>query len=158
MKAIILVITFTLITLLTNGQCNCETIHRDDGITVTQCESLLIASDNITQVGMAMASNGYDKFITITIRFATTAQTISGNLIIRLVDNNLITFELVNSGLSFIGNNQVAQAVFLTNQTDIAKLEKSNINTISFSLDDGLVRTHLASSNVDVLKTQVVCL
>ena len=158
MKTTILTLGLTLTALIANGQCNCEKINRDDGTTVTQCNALPVAYDNTTQVGLAAASNGEDKFITITVRFKSTAQDVAGDLSIRLADNNFMTFELVNSGLSFIGNSQVAQGVFLANETDIAKLKKSGIKTISFKLKDGLLRTYQATSNADVLKKQVACL
>ncbi|MCB0538744.1 MAG: hypothetical protein KDE33_14605 [Bacteroidetes bacterium] len=158
MKKAILTLTITLAALISYGQCNCEKINRDDGSRVTQCSPLPVAYDNTTQVGLAAASNGQDKFVTITIRFKSTAKDIVGNLSIRLEDNNLITFELVNSGLSLIGNSQVAQGVFLANETDIAKLKKSGIKTISFKLNDGLLRTYQATSNADILKKQVICL
>lgn len=147
-----------LIAFIVTAQCDCEKINRDDGVIVTQCNPLPVAYDNNTQVGLAAASNGREKYITITVRFKYTAQDITGNLSIRLADNNLITFELVNSGLAFIGNSQVAQGVFFANELDITKLKKSNIKTITFKLADGLLRTYQATSNADVLKSQVRCL
>lgn len=158
MKTTLLTLTLILTAFITSAQCNCEKINRDDGTTVTQCDALPVAYDNTTQVGLAAASNGNDKFITIAVRFKSNAQDITGGLSIRLADNNLMTFELVNSGLSSIGNSQMAQGVFTANDTDIAKLKKSGIKTISFKLKDGLLRTYQATSNANVLKEQVVCL
>lgn len=155
-------LTFTILLALTKifvyGQCNCEKINRDDGTKITQCISLPVAYDNTTQVGLAAASNGQDKFVTLTVRFKSTAQDITGNLSIRLNDNNLITFELVNAQLAYIGNSQVAQGVFLANNNEINMLKKTTIKTISFKLNDGLLRTYQATSNSDVLKNQVGCL
>jgi hypothetical protein len=158
MKITILTLTLILTTILTYGQCDCEKINRNDGTTVTQCNALPIAFDNTTQIGIAAASNGEDKFITITVRFKSSAQDLTGSLTLRLTDNNLLTFEIVNSGLSMMGNSQVAQGVFLTNVDDIAKLKKSEISTVSFKLNDGLLRTYQATSNQDILKKQVGCL
>jgi hypothetical protein len=158
MKTTILTLTLILTALIINGQCNCEKINRDDGTKVTQCNALPVAYDNTTQVGLAAASNGIDRFITVMVRFKSTAQDITGDLSIRLADNNLMTFELVNAGLSFIGNSQVAQGVFTAKETDIAKLKKSRIKTISFKLKDGLLRTYEASSNSDILKNQLTCM
>ena len=117
-----------------------------------------VAYDNSTQVGINAASNGENIFITLTIRFQTTAKNIVGNLSLRLVDNNLLNFSYVNSGLSFIGNSEVAQGIFLIKETDIAKLKTSRIMTISFKLNDGLLRTYQVNTNADVLKSQVSCL
>jgi hypothetical protein len=158
MKTTILTLTLILAALLSNGQCNCEKIYRDDGTTVTQCNALPVAYDNTTEVGLAAASNGINKFVTVTVRFNSTAQDITGDLSIRLEDNNLMTFELINAGLSFIGNSQVAQGVFTAKETDIAKLKTSGIKIISFKLEDGLLRTYEASSNSDILKKQLTCM
>jgi hypothetical protein len=140
------------------AQCDCEKIYRDDGSTITQCNALPVAYDNSTQVGIAAASNGIDKYLTITVRFKETALDITGNLTLRLIDSNLLTFELVNSQLAFIGNSQVAQAVFLIDDTKIVKLKNSGIKTISFKLKDNLLRTYQATSNTAVLKNQIICL
>ena len=158
MKTTILTVIFMLTTFSSNGQCNCQKINRDDGTIVTQCNPLPVAYDNSTQVGLAAASNGQDNFITVTVRFKSAAQDILGDLSIRLSDNNLITLELVNSGLSFIGNSQVAQGVYMADESHIAKLKKSGIKTISFKFKDGLLRSYQATSNADVLKEQVLCL
>jgi len=157
-------LTITLTTLLTltaifvQGQCNCETINRDDGTTIKTCQTLPVAYDNTTQIGLTVATNGMDKYVTVTVRFKSTAKNISGNLSIRLDDNNLMTFELVNAQLAYIGNSQVAVGVFLANDTDIVKLKKSGIKTIIIKLIDGLLRTYQAKMNTDVLKKQVGCL
>ena len=44
-------------------------IKRDDGTNIVQCNSLKVASDNNTQIGLAIASNGESYFITVLIRF-----------------------------------------------------------------------------------------
>lgn len=158
MKLLTLTIFLTLMTIFVHGQCNCEKINRDDGTKITQCNPLPVAYDNTTQVGLGAASNGQEKFLTVTVRFKLTAQNITDNLSIQLEDNNLMTFKLVNAQLAYIGNSQVAQGVFLVNNIEIDKLKKAMIKTISFKLKDGLLRTYQATSNVDVLKKQVLCL
>ena len=140
------------------SQCNCESINRADGIKIVQCNAMPLAYDNNTQVGVACASNGQDKFLNVAIRFKSTAQNISGNLTIRLEDNNMMTFRLVKAQLAYIGNSQVANAVFLTNSADVDKLKKSKIKTITFKLKDQLTRTYQATSNSDVLVNQLQCL
>lgn len=158
MYRIILLFILVHVADIAYGQCNCEKINRDDGTIINQCSALPVAYDNSTQVGINAASNGENIFITLTIRFQTTAKNIVGNLSLRLVDNNLLNFSYVNSGLSFIGNSEVAQGIFLIKETDIAKLKTSRIMTISFKLNDGLLRTYQVNTNADVLKSQVSCL
>jgi len=140
------------------SQCNCESINRGDGIKIVQCNAMPLAYDNNTQVGVACASNGQDKFLNVVIRFKSTAQNISGNLTIRLENNSMMSFSLVKAQLTYIGNSQVANAVFLTNSADVAKLKKSKIKTITFKLKDQLTRTYQATSNSDVLVNQLQCL
>lgn len=137
--------------------CDCQNIHRDDGTEITQCLSLPVASDSTLEFGLAIASNGQDKFITTTIRFFGNAKEITGNLSIRLKDNSLITFELVNKGLAYIGQNQVSQAVFALNENQIKKLKSSELLTISLKLDK-LIHTLECSENISILKEQLSCL
>jgi len=70
----------------------------------------------------------------------------------------MMTFRLVKAQLAYIGNSQVANAVFLTNSADVDKLKKSKIKTITFKLKDQLTRTYQATSNSDVLVNQLQCL
>lgn len=138
--------------------CNCEKIKREDGTIVSECATLPVASDNSTQLGFAALSNGQEKFVSVTVRFKYTAQDITGNLTLRLEDNNLITMNLVNKGLSYIGNSQVAQAVFSTTLNQLKKIKSSSIKTISIKLGDGLIRTYKAEMNSDILQNQLLCL
>lgn len=137
--------------------CDCQYIHRDDGTEITQCISLPVASDSTLEFGLAIASNGQDMFITTTIRFFETVKEINGNLSISLQDNNLMTLELVNKGLAYIGNNQVSQAVFALNAEKIKKLKSSDILTVSLKLDR-LTHTLECKENVSILKEQLICL
>ena len=56
MKKTILIFALAFISNLSFSQCNCETIKRDDGTNIVQCNSLPVASDNNTQIGLAIAS------------------------------------------------------------------------------------------------------
>jgi hypothetical protein len=158
MKVQALILLLILLSFISKGQCNCQKISRDDGTVVTQCNPVPVAYNDQTQVGLAVASNGEQKFVTITVRFKGSAQKIIGNLTIRLKDNNMITLELINSELSLIGNSEVAQGVFSANKSDLIKLKKAGIKTLSFELQDKLLRTFEATSNSGVLKTQIGCL
>lgn len=157
MKTIILLILCLGFAIANYAQCNCETIKRDDG-NVIQCIVLPVASDKTTQVGLSAASNGVDNFVSVTVRFSGNAVDFSGDLQLRLVDNNFITLEIVNSGLSIIGNSQVAQGVFLLSDEHLNKLKNSKIKTIIFKLKDGLNRAYQPEMNEDVLMKQVICL
>lgn len=140
------------------SQCNCETIKRDDGTNIVQCNVVQVASDNTTQIGLAAASNGEGIFITITIRFKNSAQNIVQNLFIRLEDNNMLSLPYVNSGLSYIGNSQVANGIFSLSELQAVKLKNSTIKTISVNLSDGFLRTYQLIMNNDVLMKQIKCL
>ena len=140
------------------AQCNCEKINRDDGTIVTQCMPLPISSDNNTQIGLSIASNGTNNFLSLTIRFKETAINVTSKITIRLSDNNMFSLELVNSALSYIGNSQVANAIFLLTDLNEALLKKSNIKTISFTLTDNLLHTYTVNMNGDIAKNQLTCL
>lgn len=139
------------------ANCNCEKIKRDDNTTVTQCPPLPVSSDNTTQIGLSVSSNGADKFLSLTIRFKETAINVIGNISIRLEDNNMFTLKLVNSGLSYIGNNEVTNAVFILTKENENLLKKSNIKTVSVTFKDNLLHTYTVSLNADIVKKQIVC-
>tara|TARA_B110000090_G_scaffold137645_1_gene151361 strand:- start:983 stop:1459 length:477 start_codon:yes stop_codon:yes gene_type:complete len=158
MKKTILFFVFSFISNLSHSQCNCENIKRDDGTNIVQCNSLKVASDNNTQIGLAIASNGESYFITVLIRFFNNAQNITGDLTLRLNDNNLLTLQLINNGLGYIGNNEVAQGIFILNSNHKNKIYNSSIKTISLKLSDNLIRTYKGEMNTDILMKQVKCL
>lgn len=137
--------------------CDCQVIHRDDGTDVTQCISLPVAKDSSLELGLSIASNGLDRFISVTIRYFGGALKITDDLSIRLKDNSMITFKLVNEGLSYIGNNQVAQGVFSLDKIKIQKLKSSDLMTISIKLEDKLVHTLECTDNLSILKEQLLC-
>ena len=157
MKFLILSVLLTT-TLIVSAQCNCELINREDGTTITQCPPLPVAFNDDTQVGVSASSNGESVYITVTVRFRYTADDFSGDLSIRLNDNNQINLEIVNSGLALVGNSQLAHAIFIADSNDILKLNKSGIKTISFRLKDGLLRTYEVKSNSTILMNQLTCL
>jgi len=157
-KTISIVLLFMLFSSVAFAQCNCEEIKRDDGTNITQCAVMQVASDQSTQVGMGTASNGEETFITITIRFKTTAKNIAKDLYIRLNDNNLISLPFVKSSLSYIGNSQVANGIFSLPVEQRTKFLQSPIKTISFNLSDGLQRTYQVEMNNDILIKQINCL
>ena len=95
MKKVLLLTWFTLIIFQVQAQCDCEKIQRSDGI-ITMCKTLPIAGDNTLQVGLSLANNGRDNFLNATIRFlSSNPLEINGDLSLRLIDNNLLTFKLV---------------------------------------------------------------
>jgi hypothetical protein len=157
-KRISIALFFMLLSITTFAQCNCEEIKRDDGTNILQCSVVQVASDQTTQVGIGTASNGEGIFITLTVRFKNTAQNITKDLYIRLVDNNMISLPYVNSSLSYIGNSQVANGIFSLPAIQAHKFLKSAINTISFNLTNGLQRTYQVDMNKDVLENQIKCL
>lgn len=139
-------------------KCDCETINRDDGTVITQCNPLPVANDNSTQVGLAVSSNGLDVFVALTVRFASTVKEITGDLSLRLMDNNMLTLNLINAELGKIGNNQVAMAVFIIDAGNMSKLKQSALKTISFRTSDGLLRTYECTLNSNVLARQLNCI
>lgn len=140
------------------SQCDCEKIHRADG-TVTQCTPLPIGGDENLQLGISLASNGKDNFITLTIRYISGIPfKITGDLSIRLIDNNLLTFNLVNTQSSYIGNSEVENGLFLINETQFIKIMNSKLLTISIKLSDNRVHTIETTVNQAILMNQSKCL
>lgn len=158
MKLFILILAIFLSSFTVKGQCNCDKIFREDGTKITMCEAFPVASDNKVGVGLAAASNGQDMFVTLAVRFASSAINITDDLTFRLVDNNLFTLTYIDSKLVVIGGSEVAEGIFLADDYDVSMLRNSNIKTISFNLSDGLERAFIATLNSDVLKKEFDCL
>lgn len=158
MRQLILILATLLSTDQLIAQCNCEKIKREDGTTVTQCPPSLVSSDNTTEIGLSISSNGTDKFVSLTIRFTGQAKEVIGNLRIRTMDNNLFTLKLINGGLTYVGNSQVANAIFLLTDAHINFLKNSNTQTVSVTLTDNLLHIYTVKMNADILKKQLKCL
>ncbi|MFC2118086.1 hypothetical protein ACFLSY_05555 [Bacteroidota bacterium] len=145
-------------TLSSSINCDCETIHRDDGTVIKQCNTLPVSNDNTSQIALAVSSNGVDNFVCLTVRFASTAQNIKSGLSFRLIDNNLLTIPLIKKELGRIGNSEVAMGIFNIDDDQMRKLKYSQLMTLSFRLDDGLTRTYDCKLNKDVLTRQLNCI
>lgn len=158
MYRILLVLTLFLVFKNAFSQCDCEKIQRSDGIVIT-CKTLPLCGDNDLQIGIALATNGVDKFITATIRFLSEPQLkITGDLSLRLVDNNLLTFKLVKTQGSYIGNSKVEHGIFNIDDSQFLKIQKSNILTLSMLLSDNRMHTLEVSFNHDILINQAKCI
>lgn len=158
MKQIFITIIILFSVNILVAQCNCEKIKRDDGVTVTQCPALPVSFDNTTEIGLSVGSNGTSNFLTVTIRFKETAAKVKGKITIRLTDNNMFSFDLVTCTLSYIGNSQVANAIFKITETNSVLLKKSDIKTVSFTLEDNLLHTYEIKKNADIVKKELNCL
>ena len=60
--------------------------------------------------------------------------------------------------MAYIGNNEVAQGIFMLNSSHKNKVSNSSIKTISLKLSDNLIRTYKGKMNAGVLMQQVKCL
>lgn len=158
MKNILLLILLLIIYDFSIAQCNCEKISRDDGTIVTQCMPLPISSDNSSQIGIAVASNGSEKFLALVIRFKEVAWNVNSSITILLSNNNMLSVELISSTPSYIGNSQVTNAIFSINSKNESLLKLSTIKTISFKSSDNLLHTYTITMNSDIVKKQLDCL
>lgn len=137
--------------------CDYEIIDRDDGATITQYITLPVASDNSSEIGVAISSNEVEQFLTISIRFINTAIEIIDDLHVVLNDNSLITLKLANADLSYINNFQLAHGIYYLTAEDIQKLSASNLKTISVRLEDNLIHTYRCTNNSSIIKEQLDC-
>ena len=158
MRKALLTIFLISISVILKAQCNCEKINRQDGTQVTQCEPKMVAYDNSSQVGIAAASNGMDDFLTITVRFKSSSKKVKSDLSIRLKSNDMINLELVNSQLAYMGNSEVAQAIYMVDNSALKKLSSSNIKTLSFKLSEDVMRTYQIKRNSNILNIQLNCI
>ena len=128
--------------------------------TLFRSSPLLIAGDNGLEIGIAaMHQQNSNYYVGLTVRFKSTpTQKINSNLFIRLKNNDLITLKYVNGQLGYLGGSQVAQAVFVSNNTQVAKLKNSALLTISFKLTDGIMRAYIIQMNGNALEKQLKCI
>jgi hypothetical protein len=140
------------------AQCNCQDIIKENGAKVTQCSPLPIAADNDMQIAVSGGKFGSQKYIALTIRFRNEGKEVDGKFTIWLMDGNSIDLYYQNGGLVYVGNSQVAQALFYVEKSQINKIKKSNIKTVSFTFKDGLRRIYTAKQNSDILRNHFDCL
>jgi hypothetical protein len=118
-----------------------------------------LGRDNNIELGSSLVFDGKDYFINVALRF-TSMQTkkIIGDLTLGLTDNNLLTFKLLNTSSSYIGNSEVEMGIYLINDIQLMKIQNSNLSTVSIVLDDNRAHVIEASINQNVLVTQLKCL
>lgn len=158
MKKILAIAFLFTITGIVKAQCNCQEVNRSDGAQVTQCKPLPVAFNNTTQVGLSAASNGEQNFVSVTVRFKNEAKKIKGDLSLRLENQSLISLQPVRTQLAYIGNSEVSMGIFASTTSEIEKLKKSKLVTISFELTDDMIHTYQAKKNTDILIQQLTCL
>lgn len=155
-----IIFSFSIMTQKVIGQCQskCETINRFDGVTIISCEPLPVAGNENLEAAISLVSNGDKKFIALSVIFNSKAQNITGNLFIRLKNNSMLQFTAVNNEMNIIGGRELAQAIYRIDEFIINQLSNNLIYTISFRLEDQLLRTFESDINQDVIKNQIKCL
>ena len=141
------------------NDCNCQKIIKNGNV-VNQCQILQVSSDNTTQIGLGAGSINEKHYISITIRFKDQALEIYKNdvLSLWLEDGNMVDIQYFNGGLSYMGNSQVAQGIFIINAEQESHLKRSNIKTIAFRLSDGLRLSYQIKFNSDIIFESLKCL
>jgi hypothetical protein len=157
-KYIELLIICLIAPISSYAQCNCETINRDDGTTITTCKPAPIGGDQTLEFAISMITNGNDYFISLNILFDIPPQKATGNLMIRFTDNNMLTFTAVNSQMAFIGGRELAQSIYLVDDFVLENLKQQDLYTVSFRLEDQILRTYEAQDNKDIIKRHLRCL
>ncbi len=152
-------ISFIFISISWNlfAQCNCETINKEN-VTIKQCNPLLVGGDKTLHCGIALGKTGNEKHLSLTIRFIEKAMEVNSKITIWLQNGNSIDISLFNGGLAYVGNSQIAQAIYKLDDNIISKLKDSKIKTIAFTLTDGLRRTYEVKTNSDVIIEHLKCL
>ena len=158
MKKYFGLIVCLIVPITVNAQCNCETINRDDGVTITTCEPAPVGGDQNLEIAISMITNGNDYFLSLNIIFESSPQKATGNLMIRFSDNNMLNFTAVNSQMTFIGGREMAQSIYLIDDFVIDNLKQKDIYTVSFRLEDQTLRTYEAHDNKDIIKRHLRCL
>jgi len=151
------IVLFTALKKDTHAQCNCESIIKENVLTVA-CPPSPIATEHDTQIGLNVfkAYNQYQ--LGVTIRFKYSPKEIYGNITMVLEDGNSIELNYIDGGIVYLGNSQVAQAAFLISQNDLNKLKKSKLRIISFKLDDKMKRVYRITTSADLIIRHIKCL
>lgn len=146
------------ITSNTNGQCNCQTFDKDSNV-VKQCPPTPVAGDNSLQIGIGLGEiNNHTDYLSITIRFRYSAQKVQGNLTLVLANGRIVTLKMLNSGLAYLGNNEVCQATYLLSNTATALLKASSIKYVRFNLEDDFRHELPVQMNSRIIISQLNCL
>jgi len=85
MYKIIIIICLMLKSFTIFCQFNCQTLKRPDG-TIIQCAPDMVSSDTETEIGLAIATSGEQKYLTIMVRFLGSAKEVKGEITIWLED------------------------------------------------------------------------
>jgi hypothetical protein len=109
-------------------------------------------------VGISYGKISTQPIVSMTIRYKNDVKNANSNLTLTLSNGSILEIHLQKSGLAYIGNSQVCQAIFALTESQKDKLKLYTINNIRFSLDDGLYHTLDIQMNKEVLQSQIKCL
>ena len=155
---IILTIVFLTVPLTVYSNCNCETINRDDGVTIKVCEPKPIFGDESLEVAISILNDGLNYYVSSNIKFERSLQKIMGNMIVRFSNNEMITFTVIDSQIALIDGREIAQSIYYVEEFVMNTLKEEDLSTISFRLEDQVLRTYEVLDNKGVLKEQLKCI
>jgi len=155
----LIVLLFLALVGHSQNDCICQTINKK-GVIVFQCQTLPVANDNSTQIGLGVGSINKSPYVSLTVRFKDTAIEIdkSFELHLWLEDGNVVDLQYLNGGLAQMGNSQLAHGIFPLNSVQVVKLKASNIKVVAIKLTDGLRRSYQIKKNAELIIKQLYCL
>lgn len=154
---IFLLFAMMCFTMFAEGQCNCQSIKRDDGTNIIQCDAVQILSDQTMQIGINVSSNEEQYFVSLIIRFKANSKDFKGDLSILLTDKTLLRLPYVNSSRNRMGESNVSIGIFEISSANQEKLLNTSISTINFQFSDGVMQTFQNLENKNCLSLQLKC-
>ena len=160
MKKIIyyLILIFVLTSQKGYSQCNVQTITKDGEI-ATFLNPELVGSAINCEIGLSIYKMGTGYWLATTIRYFSSPKKTTGSFNIILTNGEFLELKFHSCDFATVEKDRLlAVGLFEMTKSDVAKLKKTNIKSISFQEEGGITKAVSVLLNSDVAKRHLNCL
>lgn len=159
MKKSIVLLIFSLSSLLSIGQCKYQKIARPDGTTVIQYETLPVAISMNNEVAFSISTNMENIYLAMVIRFKGMSPNKMNSYLNMSLTGHKIVLKPYNQQLVSIGNETVLQIIFQLSDAEQELLTQYALNLFVFKFeidsDNETIRNFKATKNASIIQQQL---
>ncbi|MGO3812674.1 hypothetical protein [Mesonia sp.] len=159
MKNLIFILSVSIFPLKMFSQCNTQTTHRPDGVTMEYFQPKPVIRETSYEVGTAIYKNRTtgDLTLNLSILFKSKSPAkLTGNAIIQTSSNEGIELRPVVSELMKMNGRDVALGLYSITERDYDVMKNNKLKSIFFYLEDELTGATVTENNY-ILSNQLKC-
>ena len=159
MKRCIILLSFSLLSLLVSGQCKYQKTTRLDGTTVIQYETLPVAISMNNEVAFSISTNMENIYLAMVVRFKGMSPNKMNSYLNMSLTGHDIVLKPYKQQLVYIGNETVLQIIFQLSDAEQKLLTQHTLNSFVFKFeidsDNERIRNFKVTKNASIIQQQL---